>query len=85
MPEVEVLVGELVAVDALGPRAVALHEVAPLDHEVLHHAVEGRALVPDRQAVFAVLACHCTNADDMDLLVMSNWKHEPLCVLLFRV
>jgi hypothetical protein len=43
--QLEVLVGELVAVDGLATSAVALGEVTALDHEVLDDTVEGRALV----------------------------------------
>ena len=52
MLELEVLIGELVAVDGLAAGAVALGEVTALDHEVLDDAVEGRALVTK-----ALLAC----------------------------
>lgn len=43
--QLEVLVGELVAVDALSASAVALGEVSTLNHELLDHAVEVGALV----------------------------------------
>lgn len=45
MLELEVLIGELVAVDALAPGAVTLGKVTALDHELLDHTVEGGALV----------------------------------------
>jgi len=43
--QLEVLVGELVAVDGLAASAVALGEVTTLDHEVLDDTVEGGTLV----------------------------------------
>jgi hypothetical protein len=43
--ELKVLIGELVAVDALAASAVALGEVTTLDHELLDHTVEAGALV----------------------------------------
>jgi hypothetical protein len=43
--QLEVLVGELVAVDALAASAVTLGEVTTLDHELLDNAVEVGALV----------------------------------------
>jgi hypothetical protein len=43
--QLEVLVGELVAVDGLAASAVALGEVTTLDHEVLDDTVERGALV----------------------------------------
>jgi hypothetical protein len=43
--QLEVLIGELVAVDGLATSAVALGEITTLDHEVLDDTVEGRALV----------------------------------------
>jgi hypothetical protein len=45
--ELEVLVWELGAVNALAARAVTLREVATLNHELLDHTVEGRALVAE--------------------------------------
>lgn len=45
MLQLEVLVGELVAVDGLATSAVALGEITTLDHEVLDDTVEGGALV----------------------------------------
>jgi hypothetical protein len=43
--QLEVLIGELVAVDGLATSAVALCEITTLDHEVLDDTVEGGALV----------------------------------------
>lgn len=43
--QLEVLVGELVAVNALSASTIALGEVTALNHKVLDNAVEGRALV----------------------------------------
>jgi hypothetical protein len=43
--QLEVLIGELVAVNGLAASAVALGKVTALDHEVLDDTVEGRALV----------------------------------------
>jgi hypothetical protein len=43
--QLEVLVGELVAVDALAASAVALGEVTTLDHELLDNTVEVGAFV----------------------------------------
>ena len=40
MLQCEVLVGELLPVDALAPRAVAPREVAPLQHELRDDSVE---------------------------------------------
>jgi hypothetical protein len=45
--QLEVLVGELVAVDALAASAVALGEVTTLDHELLDNTVEVGALVAE--------------------------------------
>lgn len=53
MLELEVLVGELGAVDALAAGAVAGGEVAALDHELLDDAVELAALVVQRLAGLA--------------------------------
>ena len=47
MLQLEVLIRELGAVDALAASAVAAGEVAALDHEVLDHTVEGGALVAE--------------------------------------
>lgn len=44
--ELEVFVGEFLAVDTATARAVAFGEIAPLDHEVLDDPVEFTALVP---------------------------------------
>ena len=43
--ELEVLIGELGTVDGLAACAISGSEVSPLNHELLDHAVEGRALV----------------------------------------
>lgn len=43
--QLEVLVGELVAVNAFSASTIALRKVTTLNHEVLDNAVEGRALV----------------------------------------
>ena len=43
--QLEVLIRELVAVDALAASAVALGEVTTLDHELLDNTVEAGALV----------------------------------------
>merc|ERR1719171_2457264 len=51
--ELEVLVGELLAVDGLAARAVAPREVAALEHEVRDDAVELGALVVERLAALA--------------------------------
>merc|ERR1719162_416995 len=60
MLELEVLVVELRAVDALPARAVAAREVAPLDHEVGDDAVELAALevqrLPRGRGALAALA-----------------------------
>ena len=45
MLQLKVLIGELVAVDALAASAVALGEVTTLDHELLDNTVEAGALV----------------------------------------
>lgn len=45
--QLEVLVGELLAVDGLATGAVATSEVTTLKHEVGDDAVEGRALVAE--------------------------------------
>lgn len=45
MDLLEVLVFELLAVDALTTRAVAFCEVSALDHEALDNTVEARTLV----------------------------------------
>lgn len=44
--ELEVLVGELLAIDTTTARAVAFGEIASLDHEILNDPVEFTALVP---------------------------------------
>lgn len=49
--KVEILVRKLLPVDAHPARAVSLHEVSPLEHEVLDHAVERCALVSGRYAL----------------------------------
>mmetsp|Transcript_23830 Transcript_23830/g.54630 ORF Transcript_23830/g.54630 Transcript_23830/m.54630 type:complete len:222 (+) Transcript_23830:365-1030(+) len=51
--QLEVLIRELLAVDGLAARAVASREVAPLQHELRDHAVEGGALVVQRLARLA--------------------------------
>ena len=45
MLQLEVLIGELVAVDGLATSTVTLGEVTTLDHKVLDDTVEGGALV----------------------------------------
>ena len=45
MLELEVLVGELFAVDALATGSVVVGEVASLQHEAWDHAVEAGALI----------------------------------------
>ena len=47
MLQLEVLVGELLAVDGLATGAVATGEVTALEHELGDDAVEGRALVAE--------------------------------------
>lgn len=49
----EVLVFELLAVDALSTCAIALREVTTLDHEALDDAVKARAFVVERLASLA--------------------------------
>lgn len=49
----EVLVFELLAVDALSTCAIALREVTTLDHEALDNAVKARAFVVERLASLA--------------------------------
>jgi hypothetical protein len=49
----KVFVVELLAVDALTARAIALGEITTLDHELLDHAVELAALVVERLAGLA--------------------------------
>ena len=55
MLELEVLVVELVAVDARAARAIALDEIATLDHEALDRTVKAGALVADWFASLAEL------------------------------
>jgi hypothetical protein len=43
--ELEVLIGEFLAIDRLATSAVSVGEVAALDHEVLDDTVEGRTLI----------------------------------------
>jgi hypothetical protein len=43
--ELEVLIGELLAVDGLAASSITLGEVTTLDHELLDDTVEGRALI----------------------------------------
>ena len=55
--ELEVLIGELRAIDGLAAGAVAIGEVATLDHEILDDAVEARpfiaiSLLTSRQSAF---------------------------------
>lgn len=50
--ELEVLVRELLPIDALATRTVVVCEVTSLTHEILDHTVERRALV-----AIAVLSC----------------------------
>jgi hypothetical protein len=45
--QLEVLIGELVAVDGLATSAVTLGKVTTLDHKVLDDTVEGRSLVTE--------------------------------------
>jgi hypothetical protein len=45
--QLEVLIGELLAVDGLATGAVAAGEITALDHKVLDNAVEAGALVPE--------------------------------------
>jgi hypothetical protein len=45
MHHVEVLILELLPIDALAARAISLCEITALDHETLNDAVKGRALV----------------------------------------
>ena len=58
MLQLEVLVGELLAVDALAAGAVVVREVASLQHEVRDHAVERAALV-------AVAFLHCAKRKEV--------------------
>lgn len=55
--ELEVLIGELRAIDGLAAGAVAIGEVATLDHEIVDDAVEARpfiaiSLLTSRQSAF---------------------------------
>lgn len=47
MLELEVLVGELLAVDGLSTSSVSVGEVSTLDHELLDDTMEGGALVSE--------------------------------------
>lgn len=47
MLQLEVLVRELCAVDALATSAITLGEVSALDHELFDHSVEGGAFVAE--------------------------------------
>lgn len=53
--ELEVLVGELGAVDRLAATAVALSEVTALDHKVLDDTVEARASVTETKLLAVLL------------------------------
>ncbi len=53
MTELEVLILELVAIYGLTTTAIAHGEIASLEHEVLNHAVEARALVVQRLTALA--------------------------------
>lgn len=48
--DLEVLIRELLSVDAQAASAIAAGEIATLDHEVLDDAVEGASLVGQRLA-----------------------------------
>lgn len=45
--ELEVLIGELLAVDGLAASSVTICEITTLDHELLDDTVEGRALISE--------------------------------------
>lgn len=47
MLELEILVGELGAIDGLAAGAIALGEVTTLDHEALDDTVEGGAFIAE--------------------------------------
>ena len=47
MLELEVLIGDLLAVDRLSASAVTVGEVSTLDHEALDDTVESRSLVSE--------------------------------------
>merc|ERR1719486_454606 len=54
MLELEVLILELLSVDGLAAAAVAIREVAALNHELRDDAVEGGSLVVERLALVAL-------------------------------
>lgn len=55
MLDLEVLIGELLAVDGLATSAVATGEVTTLEHELGDDTVEGRALVSEALVALAQL------------------------------
>lgn len=55
MLDLEVLIGELLAVDGLATSAVATGEVTTLEHELGDDTVEGRALVSETLVALAQL------------------------------
>ena len=71
MLQLEVLIGELVAVDGLAASAVALGEVTTLDHKVLDDTVEGGTLVTK-----ALLA---SSKSSEVLGRLMTRKHWPAC------
>merc|ERR1712093_384891 len=68
----EVLVLELGAVDGLATGAVASREVAALRHEVVDHAVEGRALEVQRLSRLAHALLASAEASE----VLGRLRHD---------
>jgi len=62
MLQLEVLIGELAAVDRLASAAITSGEVASLEHEVGDHTVEKAALIVQRLALGVLASSHlaCT-------------------------
>lgn len=65
MLQLEVLVGELLAIDALAAGAVVVREVAALQHEVGDNAME-------RAAFVAEPLLHCAQREE---IVRRLWHH----------
>lgn len=75
--DLEVLIGELLAVDGLATSAVATGEVTTLEHELGDDTVEGRALVAEARGTGAELLEVLGGLGD-DVVVEGEVNHTSL-------
>lgn len=81
MHSLEILIFEFFTIDALATGAIALCEVAALDHEALDDAVEGGTLVVQRLSRVANALLACAERAEVLCGFRDDWGVLALCVV----